>query len=70
MFILLFLPHEAMEKVVKRIGCFVNVQRERNMSKPYDELRIKFITEYDRSNPITSHKAMGEYFRFFAGSLA
>jgi hypothetical protein len=67
---LLFLPHEAVERLVQKQGCFVNSERERNMDKPYDDLRIKFITEYDRANPITSHKAMAEYFRFIAGSLA
>lgn len=55
---------------MQKQGCFVNSERERNMDKPYDDLRIKFITEYDRANPITSHKAMAEYFRFIAGSLA
>jgi hypothetical protein len=61
------LPHEAVERLLNRAGYFVNTQRERNMTTPYDDLRIKFITEYDRSNPITAHKAMAEYFRFISG---
>ena len=33
----------------------------------YDHYRIKFLTEYDRCNPITLIKASNEYFSFLAG---
>ena len=69
MFILIFLPHEAVERMLQRAGYFVNDSREKRMTTHYNEMRLKFITEYDRSNPITSHKAMAEYFRFVAGRL-
>lgn len=38
--------------------------QEKNMDDPYENFRTQFLSEYDRSNPITNAKAMKEYFNF------
>jgi len=37
---------------------------ERNLYQDYEELRHKFLTEYDRSNPVVRRSALKSYMRF------
>lgn len=43
--------------------------REQNLRVDYDDIRMRFSTEYDRTNPITKDEALIEYFQFIRGSL-
>lgn len=40
-----------------------NVQ-EKNMDDDYENFRTQFLSEYDRSNPVTNAAAMKDYFNF------
>ena len=52
----------------RKLGCFKsNYNSEQNFKVHYDKFRLKFLTEYDRSNPITSTQAMKDYFVFLSG---
>lgn len=46
-----------------------DLSTEVNSTVPYSEFRVKFLTEYDRANPITSAKAMKEYFEFLSSKI-
>lgn len=47
-------------------SCFEKPRQvtEQNYNVDYDELRIKFLNEYDRANPLTKAQALAEYFQF------
>jgi len=42
---------------------------EKNAGLPYKDFRTKFMTEYDRANPVTSEKAMKEYFDYLSNKF-
>lgn len=42
---------------------------EQNFNTDYEELRHKFYSEYDRTNPITKNEATKEYFKAMKGKL-
>lgn len=42
---------------------------EINLTVDYDEMRVRFLNEYDRANPVTKEDAMAEYFKFMRGKL-
>ena len=37
---------------------------EQHMLIDYDDMRIRFLNEYDRTNPLTKEEALHEYFDF------
>lgn len=37
---------------------------EQHIDEDYDDMRTKFLNEYDRSNPVTKDQALAEYFQF------
>lgn len=41
---------------------------EQNYDSDYDELRTRFMNEYDRANPITKDLAFKEYMLFLKSS--
>ena len=43
--------------------------REINMDVDYDQMRIRFLNEYDRANPVTKEEALQEYFKFMRGKF-
>lgn len=38
--------------------------KEQNYDVDYDDMRTKFMNEYDRANPITKDLAFNDYFNF------
>lgn len=43
--------------------------KEQNYDADYDDIRTKFLTEYDRANPITKDLAFKEYFNFIKSRM-
>lgn len=43
-------------------------QIEKNYNIDYDEIRVFFLNEYDRANPITKEEALKEYMEFMKSS--
>ena len=46
-----------------------NKKQEQNYMVDYDDIRMRFMTEYDRANPITKEYALKEYFAFMKSKL-
>lgn len=46
-----------------------NKTQEQNYMVDYDDIRMRFTSEYDRSNPITKDSALKEYFQFMKCKL-
>ena len=62
--------YQIVAQFARKLGCFKsNYNSEQNFKVHYDKFRLKFLTEYDRSNPITSSQAMKDYFVFLSGRL-
>lgn len=56
---------------LKRFECLssnTNVVEE-HYTEPYEKFRVKFVSEYDRSNPITSGESFKEYFEFLKSKI-
>jgi hypothetical protein len=44
-------------------------QIEKNWNVDYDEIRVFFLNEYDRANPITKEEGLKEYMDFMKRTL-
>ncbi len=67
-FSLFFPVYSFVGSIFKAIGCLKQSSYvEQNFQVHYNKMRVKFLTEYDRANPITSRQAMKDYFVFLNG---
>ena len=42
---------------------------EKNLDTPYEDLRFKFFSEYDRTNPLTKNEAIRDYYKSMKGNF-
>lgn len=59
-------------KLVGKLSCYRKNEavQEKDLDTDYENFRTQFLSEYDRSNPITHAKAMKDYFKFLERKTA
>lgn len=65
-FLTLVPVYRIMGRCIGKMSCYRRYENtvEKDLDENYENMRTRFLSEYDRSNPITHAKAMQEYFRF------
>lgn len=64
-----FIPFQRPMEMVFECICFNERHRERRINDSYYTMRHKFLTEYDRSNPVTQRMGMKNYGKFMRGKV-
>lgn len=64
-----FIPFQLLFEIVFRCTCFRERYKEKRANESYYTMRHKFLTEYDRSNPVTYRMGLKNYGKFMKGKL-
>lgn len=68
-FFFLIIPMQAPIEWIAKCTCFGDKKVEAKRDVSYDNFRYKFLTEYDRANPVTKRLGMLDYAKYMKGKI-